>query len=126
MLDGTISYITKRINLFPNLEFIFVHKYLRFYLQHFGEGCRRISEFSQDFILLNKCGCSIRGFNDAVNCFSEDGWALMNPGASDGVITSVKRTNCFGVYANFGTVICVKASLLLQVSCNIFFPQMWH
>lgn len=59
-----------------------------------------------------------RGFNDAVNCFSEDGWALMNPDASDDVVTSIKRTKNHGVYANFDSVICVKSSLLLQVSCK--------
>ncbi|KAH6801686.1 hypothetical protein C2S51_033132 [Perilla frutescens var. frutescens] len=55
-----------------------------------------------------------RGFNDAVNCFSEDGWALMNPDAADDVIMSIKRTKNIGVNANFDSVICVKASLLLQ------------
>ncbi|KAI3470468.1 hypothetical protein Pfo_027131 [Paulownia fortunei] len=60
-----------------------------------------------------------RGFNDAVNCFSEDGWTLMNAYAdpSDDVIMSIKRTNNFGVYANCDSVICVKASFLLQ---NVF------
>ncbi|XP_057784620.1 homeobox-leucine zipper protein REVOLUTA-like isoform X2 [Salvia miltiorrhiza] len=58
-----------------------------------------------------------RGFNDAVNCFSEDGWALMNPDASDDVIMSIRRTKPFGVSANFDSIICVKSSLLLQ---NVF------
>lgn len=58
-----------------------------------------------------------RGFNDAVNCFSEDGWALMNPDASDDVIMSIRRTKSFGVSSNLDSVICVKSSLLLQVSC---------
>ncbi|XP_011084331.1 homeobox-leucine zipper protein REVOLUTA-like isoform X2 [Sesamum indicum] len=55
-----------------------------------------------------------RGFNDAVNCFSEDGWTLMNVNASDDIIMSIKRTASFGVGANYDSIICVKASLLLQ------------
>ncbi|KAL0382667.1 UNVERIFIED_CONTAM: Homeobox-leucine zipper protein REVOLUTA [Sesamum calycinum] len=55
-----------------------------------------------------------RGFNDAVNCFSEDGWTLMNVDASDDIIMSTKRTASFGVGANYDSIICVKASLLLQ------------
>ncbi|KAK4436003.1 Homeobox-leucine zipper protein REVOLUTA [Sesamum alatum] len=55
-----------------------------------------------------------RGFNDAVNCFSEDGWTLMNVSASDDMIMSIKRTASFGVCANYDSIICVKASLQLQ------------
>ncbi|KAL9165396.1 hypothetical protein ABFS82_06G168400 [Erythranthe guttata] len=55
-----------------------------------------------------------RGFNDAVNCFSEDGWTLMNGDASDDVIMSIKRTTIFGAYTTSDTVICVKASCLLH------------
>ncbi|KAK4403883.1 Homeobox-leucine zipper protein REVOLUTA [Sesamum angolense] len=55
-----------------------------------------------------------RGFNDAVNCFSEDGWTLMNVNASDDIIMSIMRTASFGVGANYDSIICVKASLLLQ------------
>lgn len=59
-----------------------------------------------------------RGFNDAVNCFSEDGWTSMNAVADalDNVNMFIKRTDNIRVYANSDTVICVKASLLLHVS----------
>lgn len=77
-----------------------------------------ISQFVHVLILLN------RGFNDAVNCLSEDGWALMNPDALGDVVTSIKRTKNHGVYGNFDSVICVKSSLLLQVSSkHIFSPN---
>ncbi|GER43234.1 homeobox leucine-zipper protein [Striga asiatica] len=55
-----------------------------------------------------------RGFNDAVNCFSEDGWTLMGASSSDDVIMSTKRATNLGVYANCDSILCLKASLLLQ------------
>lgn len=59
---------------------------------------------------------SCRFFNDAINCFSEDGWSLMNADASDNVVMAIKRAKNYGVLADFENIICVKASLLLQVS----------
>ncbi|XP_042017942.1 homeobox-leucine zipper protein HOX9-like [Salvia splendens] len=58
-----------------------------------------------------------RGFNEAVNCFSEDGWSIMNPDVSDDLIMSVKRKKTFGDSGNFDSILCVKSSLLLQ---NVF------
>ncbi|KAL1542441.1 homeobox-leucine zipper protein HOX9-like [Salvia divinorum] len=55
-----------------------------------------------------------RGFNEAVNCFSEDGWSIMNPDVSDDLIMSIKRNKTFGDSGNFDSVLCVKSSLLLQ------------
>ncbi|KAL8533111.1 hypothetical protein ACS0TY_009383 [Phlomoides rotata] len=55
-----------------------------------------------------------RYFNDAINCFSEDGWTLMNADASNDVIMSYKQAKNYGVFADFGNIVCVKASLLLQ------------
>ncbi|KAG8390798.1 hypothetical protein BUALT_Bualt01G0121000 [Buddleja alternifolia] len=58
-----------------------------------------------------------RGFNDAITGFAEDGWTLMNADASNDVIMSINRTKIFGANENYDSVICVKASLLLQ---NVF------
>ncbi|XP_042011431.1 homeobox-leucine zipper protein HOX9-like isoform X1 [Salvia splendens] len=58
-----------------------------------------------------------RGFNEAVNCFSEDGWAIMNPDVSDDLIMSIKRKQTFGDSGNCDSILCVKSSLLLQ---NVF------
>ncbi|CAA0806364.1 Homeobox-leucine zipper protein REVOLUTA [Striga hermonthica] len=68
---------------------------------------------------LLRCFCLrlSRSFNDAINCFSEDGWTLMNANSSDDIIISTKRTTNFGVYANCDSILCLKASLLLQ---NVF------
>ena len=66
----------------------------------------------------------IRGFNDAVNGFADDGWSLMG---SDGVedvtiminsspgkfLGSQYNTSMFPSFG--GGVLCAKASMLLQV-----------
>ncbi|KAK4482064.1 hypothetical protein RD792_011586 [Penstemon davidsonii] len=54
-----------------------------------------------------------RGFNDATNGFTKDGWTLMNVDASDDVILSVKRTTN-GLDPKYTNVICVKTSLIIQ------------
>ena len=68
----------------------------------------------------------IRGFNDAVNGFVDDGWSLMG---SDGVedVTIVinsspskflgSQYNASTMFPTFGGgVLCAKASMLLQVN----------
>lgn len=64
-----------------------------------------------------------RGFNDAVNGFNEDGWQLMNMDAPKDAIISMKRTNIsMGFDTNYDGVICMKTTVLLQVSyCLITF-----
>ncbi|RXI04580.1 hypothetical protein DVH24_038854 [Malus domestica] len=63
----------------------------------------------------------IRGFNDAVNGFNDDGWSLVNcDGAEDVIITvnSTKNLTSTSNHANslalLGGVLCAKASMLLQ------------
>ncbi|MCO5560392.1 hypothetical protein L7F22_014007 [Adiantum nelumboides] len=64
----------------------------------------------------------VRGFNDAVNCFPDDGWvSLLNNGPCSSVTVHIKPsppcidfgTNETGAAARGGTI-CVKASLLLH------------
>lgn len=62
---------------------------------------------------------SHRGFNDAINGFSDDGWSLVNcDGAEDVVmaISSAKNlTSGLNALSLLGGVLCAKASMLLQV-----------
>ncbi|KAF5202805.1 Homeobox-leucine zipper protein like [Thalictrum thalictroides] len=51
-----------------------------------------------------------RGFNDAVNGFSDDGWSLINCGGSEDVTIAVNTMK----NPLLGGVLCVKASMLLQ------------
>ncbi|KAL0303156.1 UNVERIFIED_CONTAM: Homeobox-leucine zipper protein REVOLUTA [Sesamum radiatum] len=55
-----------------------------------------------------------RGFNDAINGFTEDGWTLLDADAPGDIIVSVKRLKNFEDSRNYDSVICMKASLLLQ------------
>ncbi|KAJ0017586.1 hypothetical protein Pint_11219 [Pistacia integerrima] len=63
-----------------------------------------------------------RGFNDAINGFSDDGWSLMNSdGVEDVTIVINSSPNKFlasqynsSVFPTFGGVLCAKASMLLQ------------
>ncbi|KAF8402750.1 hypothetical protein HHK36_010840 [Tetracentron sinense] len=62
-----------------------------------------------------------RGFNDAINGFSDDGWSLMNCDAAEDVVIAVNSTKNLGTFANPvnalsfpGGILCVKASMLLQ------------
>jgi len=67
-----------------------------------------------------------RGFNDAINGFSDDGWSIMGcDGVEDVVVAtnSMKKTNSHAnpvhaVSMPYG-VICAKASMLLQVSSKL-------
>ncbi|XP_051116127.1 homeobox-leucine zipper protein REVOLUTA-like [Andrographis paniculata] len=57
-----------------------------------------------------------RGFDDAVNCFPEDGWVPMNAGE---IVLYIKQQTrniaaAGGVYARFDSVICANTSLVLQ------------
>ncbi|GFQ03727.1 homeobox-leucine zipper protein revoluta [Phtheirospermum japonicum] len=60
-----------------------------------------------------------RSFNNAVNGFSEDGWALMSANSCDDFIMCNKETTNFGVYSNCDSILCVKSSLLLKNVCHV-------
>lgn len=67
-----------------------------------------------------------RFFNDAINCFSGDGWSLLKYDPVDNLILSVNKSKRIGVGSSFssssslfGGVFCVNVSILLQVSCNL-------
>ncbi|GER48937.1 homeobox leucine-zipper protein [Striga asiatica] len=90
------------------------------YIEHMANetsGIPRHSCYEDPALLRCFCLRLSRSFNDAINCFSEDGWTLMNANSSDDIIMSTKRTTNFGVYANCDSILCLKASLLLQ---NVF------
>jgi hypothetical protein len=66
----------------------------------------------------------LRGFNDAVNGFADDGWSLMgSDGVEDVTIMINSSPNKFlgsqygtSMFSTFGGgVLCAKASMLLQV-----------
>lgn len=65
---------------------------------------------------------SYRGFNDAVNGFTDDGWSLMNCDGAEDVIIAVNSTKSLRSASNpanvsfLGGILCAKASMLLQVS----------
>ncbi|KAI4322268.1 hypothetical protein L6164_021979 [Bauhinia variegata] len=62
-----------------------------------------------------------RGFNDAVNGFSDDGWTVLNCDGSEDVIIAVNSTKNLSATSNpassltyVGGILCAKASMLLQ------------
>ncbi|GAB2233690.1 hypothetical protein Drorol1_Dr00002919 [Drosera rotundifolia] len=62
-----------------------------------------------------------RGFNDAINGFTNDGWSLLSCDGSEDVIVTVNSTKNFMATGNpahspsiVGGVLCAKASMLLQ------------
>ncbi|OAY85108.1 Homeobox-leucine zipper protein HOX32 [Ananas comosus] len=60
-----------------------------------------------------------RGFNDAVNGFTEDGWSLMSNDGVDDVTIAInsspnKLLGSSAFFCAVGGVLCVKASMLLQ------------
>lgn len=66
-----------------------------------------------------------RGFNDAINGFSDDGWSVMSCEGSEDVIVAVNSaknlfstSNLSNSHSLVGGVLCAKASMLLQVSHN--------
>ncbi|KAI4317678.1 hypothetical protein L6164_025528 [Bauhinia variegata] len=82
------------------------------------QGHNIISVISNDSLNL-----ALRGFNDAVNGFVDDGWSLMgNDGVEDVTIAINSSPNKFfgsnynsSVFPSFGgVVLCAKASMLLQ------------
>lgn len=64
-----------------------------------------------------------RGFNDAINGFSDDGWSVMNCDGSEDVVVAVNAaknlvstSDLSSSLSLVGGVLCAKASMLLQVS----------
>ncbi|XP_024985647.1 homeobox-leucine zipper protein REVOLUTA-like [Cynara cardunculus var. scolymus] len=62
-----------------------------------------------------------RGFNDAINGFSDDGWSLMNCDGAEDVIIAVNSTKNLNNSMNpsnslsfLGGILCAKASMLFQ------------
>ncbi|KEH30037.1 putative transcription factor & lipid binding HD-SAD family [Medicago truncatula] len=62
-----------------------------------------------------------RGFNDAVNGFSDDGWSILNCDGAEDVIIAVNSTKNLSSSSNpassltlLGGILCAKASMLLQ------------
>ncbi|GAU12935.1 hypothetical protein TSUD_97460 [Trifolium subterraneum] len=62
-----------------------------------------------------------RGFNDAVNGFSDDGWSILNCDGAEDVIIAVNSTKNLSSTSNpassltfLGGILCAKASMLLQ------------
>lgn len=65
----------------------------------------------------------LRGFNDAINGFNDDGWSLMNCDGAEDVIVAVNSTKNLSTSTNssnslsfLGGILCAKASMLFQVS----------
>ncbi|XP_076884395.1 homeobox-leucine zipper protein REVOLUTA-like [Bidens hawaiensis] len=54
-----------------------------------------------------------RGFNDAINGFSDDGWSLMNFDGVEDVIIAVNSTKNLS-NSVIGGILCAKASMLFQ------------
>lgn len=70
---------------------------------------------------MNLC---LRGFNDAVNGFADDGWSIMGSGGVEDVTVTINSSpgkflgshyNTLSMLPTFGGVLCAKASMLLQV-----------
>ncbi|KAL8089850.1 hypothetical protein AgCh_039351 [Apium graveolens] len=58
-----------------------------------------------------------RGFNDAINGFSDDGWSVMNCDGSEDVIVAVNSAKNLVSTSDLslvGGILCAKASMLLQ------------
>ena len=75
--------------------------------------------------LLIFCFCSPRGFNDAINGFTDDGWTLLNCDGAEDVIIACNTAKTFMATLSaatslpmIGGVLCAKASMLLQVSLS--------
>jgi homeobox-leucine zipper protein len=62
-----------------------------------------------------------RGFNDAISSFNDDGWSVLGGDGVDDVFmafnTKMNRNNhsSASAFGAPGGIICVKASMLLQV-----------
>lgn len=65
----------------------------------------------------------LRGFNDAINGFLDDGWSLLSSDGGEDVTVAINSSpNKFlgsqynwSMLPAFGGVLCAKASMLLQV-----------
>ncbi|XP_068652808.1 homeobox-leucine zipper protein REVOLUTA-like [Aristolochia californica] len=62
-----------------------------------------------------------RGFNDAINGFSDDGWSLLSSDGNEDVVVAINSSKNMGTNAGLansiplpGGVLCAKASMLLQ------------
>lgn len=67
-----------------------------------------------------------RGFNDAISGFNDDGWSVLGCDGVEDVIVAVNSTKNLGTHvspANAlpvpGSILCAKASMLLQVNCQL-------
>ncbi|XP_022874815.1 homeobox-leucine zipper protein REVOLUTA-like isoform X2 [Olea europaea var. sylvestris] len=60
----------------------------------------------------------IRGFNDAINGFSDDSWSILNFDGAEDVVVAVNSSKNLSTGTNavsfLGGILCVKASMLLQ------------
>lgn len=70
-------------------------------------------------------GTTIRGFNDAVNGFVDDGWSIMSSDGVEDVTIAINSSpskflgsqyNNLAMLPTFGGVLCARASMLLQVT----------
>lgn len=81
---------------------------------------------------INMISYHYRGFNDAVNGFVDDGWTIMGSDGVEDVTIAINSSpskflgshyNNLSMLPTFGGVLCARASMLLQVSYNLFFEN---
>lgn len=67
----------------------------------------------------------LRGFNDAVNGFADDGWSILGSDGAEDVTIVINSSpskilgsqySTLSMLPTFGGVMCAKASMLLQVN----------
>ncbi|CAI9776455.1 unnamed protein product [Fraxinus pennsylvanica] len=60
----------------------------------------------------------IRGFNDAINGFSDDGWSMLNYDGAEDVVVAINSSKNLSTSTStvscLGGILCVKASMLLK------------
>jgi hypothetical protein len=68
----------------------------------------------------------LRGFNDAISGFNDDGWSIMGGDGIEDVVVACNSTkkirnisNGGNAFAAHGGTICAKASMLLQVNGDL-------
>lgn len=100
-------------------------------LEYLGNSYQKknISEiefFDVSFLFSNLFLDFCRGFNDAINGFNDDGWSLMQIDGAEDLIISVNSAKNLSTISNStaalslpGGILCVKAAMLLQVSCRM-------
>lgn len=73
---------------------------------------------------------TVRGFNDAVNGFVDDGWSIMGSDGVEDVTIAINSSpskflgsqyNNLSMLPTFGGVLCARASMLLQVNFVRYF-----